>query len=181
MKLANVKRDIDEIARTSSSDKELMARICKTLNETMLKYSWVGFYLIDAKDPKLLVLGPYVGTMTPIPRIRLDEGICGVVATTGVTVVVDDVRKDARYLAGSHEIKSEIAVPVFVNKKVVGDLDIDSHFLSSFGDEDRTLVEYCAQVVGKFQEQQQNRTISIPPQSGKAGGDSETRNRDFRS
>jgi L-methionine (R)-S-oxide reductase len=181
MKLTNLKRDIDEIAKASSSDKELMARICKRLNESMLKYSWVGFYLIDAKDPKMLVLGPYAGTMTPIPRIRLEEGICGAVVTTGATIVVNDVSKDVRYLAGSHEIKSEIAVPVFVNKKVVGNLDIDSHFLSAFGNEDRSLVEYCAQVVGKFLEQQQNQTIAMPPRSGKAGGDRETRNRDFRS
>jgi GAF domain-containing protein len=40
-------------------------------------------------------------------------------------------------------------VPVFVNGKVVGELDVDSHFQAAFGDEDRELVEYCAALVGK--------------------------------
>jgi L-methionine (R)-S-oxide reductase len=43
---------------------------------------------------------------------------------------------------------------VFVKGKVVGELDIDSHFLSAFGGEDRALVEYCAQAVGRFMERQ---------------------------
>jgi L-methionine (R)-S-oxide reductase len=40
-------------------------------------------------------------------------------------------------------------VPVFVRNKVVGELDVDSHFPAAFGDEDRKLVEYCASLVGK--------------------------------
>jgi GAF domain-containing protein len=40
-------------------------------------------------------------------------------------------------------------VPVFVKGKVAGELDIDSHFLAAFGEEDRELVEYCAELVGK--------------------------------
>jgi GAF domain-containing protein len=38
---------------------------------------------------------------------------------------------------------------VFVHGKVGGELDIDSHFLAAFTGEDRELVEYCAQLVGK--------------------------------
>jgi GAF domain-containing protein len=64
-------------------------------------------------------------------------------------VVVDDVTTDSRYLACSLETKSEIVVPVFVRGQVVGELDIDSHFPAAFGIEDRELVEYCAQLVGK--------------------------------
>jgi GAF domain-containing protein len=87
--------------------------------------------------------------MTPHTRIPLNQGICGAAASTGKTVIVDDVSKDQRYLACSTETKSEIVVPVFVNGKVVGELDVDSHFQAAFGDEDRELVEYCAALVGK--------------------------------
>jgi L-methionine (R)-S-oxide reductase len=93
--------------------------------------------------------------MTPHVRIPLNQGICGAAASQGSTVVVDDVSRDPRYLACSLETKSEIVVPVFVNNKVVGELDIDSHFLSAFGKEDRALVEYCAQAVGRFMEKRQ--------------------------
>ncbi len=152
MEVNEIKSEIDEMAKTCSTGKELMERICKKLNERMLKYNWVGFYMMDAHEPDVLVLGPFMGAMTPHTRIRLNQGICGAAASTGATVVVDDVSKDPRYLACSPETKSEIVVPVFVRGKVAGELDIDSHFLSAFGPEDRELTEYCAKVLGAFLE-----------------------------
>lgn len=87
--------------------------------------------------------------MTPHTRISLHQGICGAAASTGKTVVVDDVSKDSRYLACSIETKSEVVVPIFVRGKVVGELHIDSHFLAAFKPEDQELVEYCANLVGQ--------------------------------
>src|ERR1700739_3551413 len=100
-------------------------------------------------QPPVLVLGPYQGAMTPHTRIPLHQGICGAAASSGKTVVVDDVNKDPRYLAWSLGNQSEIVLPIFVHGKVAGELDIDSHFLSAFTAEDRELVEYCARLVGK--------------------------------
>ncbi len=91
--------------------------------------------------------------MTPHTRIPLNQGICGAAASSGKTVVVDDVSKDPRYLACSLETKSEIVVPIFVEGQVVGELDIDSHFAAAFGLEDRELVQFCADLVGKKLEQ----------------------------
>ena len=91
MDIESVKREIDAIARSSPSSQDLMERICKKLNERMLKYNWVGFYMIDDHDKELLVLGPFIGAMTPHTRIRMNEGICGAAASQGATVVVDDV------------------------------------------------------------------------------------------
>ena len=87
--------------------------------------------------------------MTPHTRIPLNQGICGAAASSGQTVVVDDVNKDPRYLACSLETKSEIVVPVFANGKVVGELDIDSHFPAAFTSEHRDFVQHCAMLVGK--------------------------------
>ncbi len=147
-----VTRGVDAIAATATSSHELMSRLVEHLHERMLKYNWVGFYLIDRNsgEPDILVLGPFVGAMTPHTRIPLNQGICGAAASSGKTVVVDDVRSDPRYLACSLETQSEIVVPVFVEGKVVGELDIDSHFPAAFGPEDRHLVEHCARVVGEF-------------------------------
>jgi GAF domain-containing protein len=127
-----------------------MEGITLLLNKQMLKYNWVGFYMLEpGANPPMLVLGRYQGAMTVHTRIPLNQGICGAAASSGKTVVVDDVKKDPRYLACSLETKSEIVVPVFAHGKVAGELDIDSHFLAAFADEDRELVEYCAQLVGK--------------------------------
>ena len=128
---------------------EFMKGITVLLNEQMLKYNWVGFYMLESgANPPVLVLGDYQGAMTPHTRISLHQGICGAAASSGKTVIVDDVSKDSRYLACSLETKSEIVVPIFVRGEVAGELDIDSHFAAAFASEDRELVEYCARVVG---------------------------------
>ena len=127
-----------------------MEGVAILLNQLMLKYNWVGFYMLEpGANPPVLVLGHYRGAMTPHVRISLNQGICGAAASSGKTVIVDDVKKDSRYLACSLETKSEIVVPVFAHGKVAGELDIDSHFPAAFTDDDRELIEYCAQLVGK--------------------------------
>lgn len=144
---------IEMLAQSATSADELMKGVVETLQQNMLKYSWVGFYMIDHSGAEpMLNLGQFVGAMTPHTRIPLDQGICGAAAASGKTVVVDDVNKDPRYLACSIETKSEIVVPVFAHGAVVGELDIDSHFPAAFGPEDRQLVEACAGIVGKFLE-----------------------------
>jgi L-methionine (R)-S-oxide reductase len=160
-KLNEVRNDADRLNSKVHTADEFMEGITALLNEQMLKYNWVGFYMLEPKaNPPVLVLGHYRGAMTPHTRIPLNQGICGAAASSGKTVVVDDVKKDPRYLACSLETKSEIVVPVFVNGAVAGELDIDSHFPAAFGAEDRALIEYIAQLVGKRLEKEQAASLS---------------------
>src|SRR5437868_428579 len=96
-----VKKEIDHLAASALTAEEFMQGMVKKLNERMLKYNWVGFYMLENKPGQMavLVLGPYVGAMTPHTRIPLDQGICGAAASTGKTQVVHDVNSDSRYLA----------------------------------------------------------------------------------
>jgi L-methionine (R)-S-oxide reductase len=155
-KAEEVRKSIDVLASSAKSPEQLMTGIVKLLHETMLKYNWVGFYMLErgATEP-MLVLGPFQGAMTPHVRISLNQGICGAAASTGKTVIVDDVQSDSRYLACSVETKSEIVAPIFAGGKVVGELDIDSHFPAAFSLDDRQLVEYCAAAVGSYLEKSQ--------------------------
>ena len=149
-KIEEVHREADRLNSAVETVDQFMKAITLLLQEKMLKYNWVGFYMLEAgASPPALALGHYQGAMTPHTRIPLNQGICGAAASSGKTVIVDDVSSDQRYLACSLETKSEIVVPIFVSGKVVGELDIDSHFPAAFTFEDRELVEYCAQLVGK--------------------------------
>lgn len=149
-RLDEIRSRITSLAESSSTANDLMRSMVKLLHDQMLKYNWVGFYMLEpGAQPPVLVLGPFEGAMTPHTRIPLHQGICGAAASSGQTVVVDDVAKDSRYLACSLETKSEIVVPVFAHGKVVGELDIDSHFPAAFTSEDQNFVQHCAQVVGK--------------------------------
>ena len=149
-KIEEVRGELTGLSRTAHTAQELMQAMAKLLHERMLKYSWVGFYMLEpGANPPMLVLGAFEGAMTPHTRIPLNQGICGAAASSGQTVVVDDVSKDPRYLACSLETKSEIVVPVFVHGEVVGELDIDSHFAAAFTAEHQELVQHCAVLVGK--------------------------------
>ncbi len=129
-----------------------MQTIARQLHETMPRYNWVGFYLVDPANSAVLLVGPYVGSFTPNPRIPISDGLCGAAATTGKTVVVQDVAQDRRYLAGSSLVKSEIVVPIFAKKKLTGELDVESYFPSTFTESEQEFVEGCAAVVGQFLE-----------------------------
>lgn len=149
-RIEEVRNEISALAEAAHSAKDLMQGVCRLLHERMLKYNWVGFYMLEpGARPPMLVLEAFVGAMTPHTRIPLNQGICGAAASSGKTIVVDDVTKDPRYLACSLETKSEIVVPIFVHGRVTGELDIDSHFPAAFGADDQQLVQYCAEMVGK--------------------------------
>jgi L-methionine (R)-S-oxide reductase len=125
----------------------LMQRISDRLHEAMARYNWVGFYLMEAPAFDALVLGPYAGSFMPTLRIPLDKGLCGAAATTGRTVVVNNVQADPRYL-GSDLVKSNIVVPIFARKRVVAELCIESYFADTFTKPEQTFIESCAALVG---------------------------------
>jgi L-methionine (R)-S-oxide reductase len=142
-------QEFQEFGRMAPTATAVMEHIAKRLHEKMARYNWVGFYLVDPADAGVLLVGPFVGSFTPNVRIPLNTGLCGAAASTGQTVVVDDVSKDKRYLAGSPLVKSEIVVPIFAKNKLAAELDVESYFASAFSKEEQEFVEGCAAVVEK--------------------------------
>jgi GAF domain-containing protein len=145
-------REFREFAGSAPTSKAVMEHIAQRLHEKMTRYNWVGFYLVDQADSGVLLVGPYAGSFTPNARIPLNSGLCGAAASSGDTVVVPDVSKDSRYLAGSPLVKSEIVVPICVKGKLAAELDVESYFVGAFADAERGFVEECAGVVGKYLE-----------------------------
>ena len=143
-------QELQRYAASASTAKALMEEIAKRLHENMARYNWVGFYLVDPADAGYLIVGPYAGSFTPNARIPLSRGLCGAAASSGQVVVVQDVSKDPRYLAGSNLVKSEIVVPIYVKKKLVAELDIESYFADTFTKSEQELIEGCAKVLAGY-------------------------------
>ena len=129
------------IANNQSSRNEKLQSICQLLNQNVSHYNWVGFYFANHED-KTLHLGPYVGAPTDHTVIPFGKGICGQVAESNANFVVPDVAAQDNYIACSFTVKSEIVVPLFVNGINIGQIDIDSHVLDPFTNEDERFLEF---------------------------------------
>jgi L-methionine (R)-S-oxide reductase len=127
-----------------SADDPLAAAV-EVLEEGFDHYSWVGIYLVEGDD---LVLGPWQGPeATEHTRIPVGQGVCGAAAASGITEIVDDVNADPRYLACFPSTRSEIVVPIALDGRVVGEIDIDSDRPAAFGDDDREFLERVAALI----------------------------------
>jgi GAF domain-containing protein len=142
------------LALSANSFSALQQGIVEGIAGELPYYNWTGFYMLDPEDAEMLVLGPFVGAPTTHVRIPVTEGICGAAVATGETVIVDDVHADPRYLSCSIETKSEIVVPIYVDGKVIGEIDIDSHDPAAFTGEDKIFLEETARIVGAYVEAQ---------------------------
>jgi putative methionine-R-sulfoxide reductase with GAF domain len=140
----NIAQAIGQLAAASRDPRSLMTRTVRLLQRERQHYNWVGIYLLEGNE---LVLGPYVGKPTPHTRIPLNQGICGAAASSGKTLIVEDVNSDPRYLACSLETRSEIVVPITRHGKVIGEIDIDSDTPAAFTDKDRQLLEEVAEIL----------------------------------
>jgi L-methionine (R)-S-oxide reductase len=143
-------QELQTFAATAPTAQSLMERMVSRLHEKMTRYNWAGFYLVDPADAGYLIVGPYAGSFTPNARIPLTTGLCGAAASTGKVVVVQDVSADPRYLPGSSLVKSEMVVPISVNKKLAGELDVESYFADTFPKSEQEFVEACATVIATY-------------------------------
>lgn len=137
-------QSIQSLSESAPDARQLMSETVGLLQRGRPRYNWVGIYLLEQGE---LVLGPYAGKPTPHTRIPLNQGICGAAASSGKTLIVDDVHADPRYLACSLETRSEIVVPIASEGRVLGEIDIDSDAPAAFTEEDRALLEAVALIL----------------------------------
>lgn len=129
---------------------DLLLRICELLKQEVYHYDWVGFYILDQKKNEL-VLGPFAGKPTQHTHIAVGKGICGQVAESGRTMVVQDVTQVENYISCGLDVQSEIVVPVLKDGKFVAELDIDSHSPAPFTpDDSEFLAKICELLTDRF-------------------------------
>jgi L-methionine (R)-S-oxide reductase len=146
MTFDDLKPKITALISDSSSKDRTLQLICNLLKAEIPHYDWVGFYFKNG-DKNELKLGPYSGTPTDHTIIPFGKGICGQVAVSNQNFVVPDVKAQDNYIACSISVKSEIVVPLFVNGKNIGQIDIDSNTSDPFTDVDERFLEFVCQLV----------------------------------
>ncbi len=99
--------------------------------------NWLGIYVLRGDE---LVLGPFQGKPACV-RIALGNGVCGTTAATMSTQRIADVHEFPGHIVCDADSRSEIVVPLVVDEKLIGVLDIDSPALERFSAGDQEGIE----------------------------------------
>ena len=96
--------------------------------------NWAGFYKMEGGA---LVLYPFQGKPACI-RIPVGRGVCGTAVAEDKVQLVYDVHQFPGHIACDSASNSEIVLPIHVNGKIWGVLDIDSPYIGRFTQDDAT-------------------------------------------
>ena len=120
-----------------------MSIIASTLSNKFPDWIFCGFYRVV--DEKLLEIGPFQSSIVPCAQIKFSNGVCGMSARQGKSIIVDNVNNFDGYISCDDQTISEIVIPVFSKDKLIGVLDIDGRLESQF---DLTDKKYLEKIVG---------------------------------
>lgn len=110
-----------------------MANLSALIWQFLPDLNWAGFYRAVGDE---LVLGPFQGKAACI-RIPFGRGVCGTAAASKETQLVEDVHAFPGHIACDAASASEIVVPILVDGRVVGLLDLDSPRPARFDRQDQ--------------------------------------------
>ena len=121
---------LNEVGREASSilDVEVLLRRAAELVKRVIDYQIMSILLYDAATNLFLqrLDVKYGQSLQGRLRVAPNEGIVGAAATTVRPVRVPDVTRDARYVMTNPETRSELAIPMVHQGRVVGVLDLES-------------------------------------------------------
>jgi len=109
-----------------------MANLAALLWESLPDLNWAGFYRNLGGE---LVLGPFQGRAACI-RIPFGKGVCGTAASTLTPQLVADVHAFPGHIACDAASRAELVVPIVVDGRLAGVLDLDSPTPGRFNKED---------------------------------------------
>ena len=121
-----------------------LATASAILMDRLPDINWVGFYMMEPSGE--LVLGPFQGKPACL-RIGVGKGVCGTAALMRESVLVEDVHKFPGHIACDARSQSEVVVPLIVEGRVVGVLDVDSPSIGRFSSDDQRGLEKFVEVL----------------------------------
>lgn len=140
-------QQLDALLTGESNHVANLANAAAILQQFLNDINWVGFYITDETNNEL-VLGPFQGLPACI-RIPFGRGVCGTAAETKETQLVANVDEFPGHIACDSASRSEIVVPLVINEKTYGVLDIDSPSLNRFDTVDKQYLEKFCDVLIK--------------------------------
>lgn len=123
---------------------ELLKRIAASVRG-LINYDAFGIFLVDATHNVLRTrFSARYDQRVEIANIPLGEGITSVAVETRQPVRVADTAIDKRYIASHKEIRSELVVPLMVQDRVVGVVNVESEKINFFTEEHQRVLTLLA-------------------------------------
>jgi sigma-B regulation protein RsbU (phosphoserine phosphatase) len=146
--LANISREFSSILNLN----ELLSKIASTMRE-MINYDAFSILVVDRQASALRHLFSIrYDKRVNTDNVPLGKGITGAAAESREVIRVHDTAKDPRYIASHADIRSEVAVPLIVQDRVVGIMDLESDRVGYFTDDHvRTLTLLAPQVASSVE------------------------------
>src|SRR5262249_11316263 len=146
--LANISREFSSILDLN----ELLSKIASTMRDLMNYDAFSILYIDhDARALRHLFSIRYDQRVN-IDNVPLGKGLTGAAAESREVVRVHDTAKDPRYIASHPDIRSEVAVPLMLQDRVLGVMDLESSRIGHFTDDHvRTLVLLAPQVASSVE------------------------------
>jgi GAF domain-containing protein len=105
--------------------------------------NWAGFYKLEGEN---LILGPFQGKPACIV-IPVGRGVCGTAVAQDRTQLVADVHAFPGHIACDSASRSEIVVPIHIDGRIWGVLDIDSPSPGRFSPADQAGLEEFVKIL----------------------------------
>jgi phosphoserine phosphatase RsbU/P len=123
---------------------ELLGKIAKTIH-ALVAFDAFSILLVDAERKVLLHrFSERYDQRVNLNNIPLGKGLTGAAAESREIVRVTDTAVDPRYIASHPDIRSEIAVPLVVQDRVVGVMDLESERMGFFTEDHSRLLALLA-------------------------------------
>lgn len=147
--------DISQKVRDTMNLDEIMEHLLDTV-KTVFEYDAAGIFVLNQdlvhgrhEAPREMIAGVARRGFDPGPPEEDDmlmhgQGITGYVIQHCERVIVPDVRLDPRYVQGRRATLSEIAVPVIVNERAIGALNLECDRLSAYTIDDIEVLQFFA-------------------------------------
>ena len=118
--------EIGEEVNASLDLDEVLSRTAALIKKH-IDYEIFGVLLVEEDALKHRFAIGYPRDLAENLRIPVGRGITGTAAATGHSVRVSDVSSDPRYINAIDSVRSELAVPLMIQGKCIGVLDIQSN------------------------------------------------------
>ena len=144
LRLENFLIDVADTLNSTLEMDKLLGRVAELVRQ-IIDYEIFAILLLNERTQELRIRFQIGHTAeTERLKIKVGQGITGMAVERRSSVLVDDVRKEPRYINAHPLVRSELAVPLIAKKRVIGVIDIQASKEKYFTEEHNRILTLVA-------------------------------------